>query len=278
LITIVVYFGTIDVIEIPPMIEMGHVNLESVAERMLRDYDAGTPGTVFAEGLRLSLDDARQLQDAVANLRQQRGEQVVGYKIGCVSPVNQRRLGVSNPVWGRLWSTEQHSNGARLSKDKFANVAIEGEFAVTLSRNIDPDNVSSATIHESIEQVFPVIELHNLVFHGAAPRGHELIANNAIHAGVVRGRGCAKPNTSAATDLSITFDGKKVDEWKGVRWPNDILQAVGWLTERLAKHGLRLRRGETLLTGALGPPIPVSDVQHVKVTSTQFGTVDASFS
>jgi 2-keto-4-pentenoate hydratase len=260
------------------MIETDHVNLESVAERMLRDYDARTPGTVFADGLRLSLDNAWQLQDAVASLREQRGERVVGYKVGCVCPENQKRHGLSHPVWGRLWSTEQYTDGARLSKDNFANVAIEGEFAVTLSHNIDPGNVSSATIIESVEQVFPVIELHNLAFRGADPKGHELIANNAIHAGIVRGQGCTKPDTSAETDLSITFDGRMVDEWKKIRWPSDILQAVGWLTERLAGHGLRLRRGETLLTGALGPPIPVCDVHHVKVASTRFGAVDASFS
>ncbi len=257
---------------------MDHVNLESVAERMLRDYDARTPGTVFADGLRLSLDDAWQLQDAVASLREQRGERIVGYKVGCVCPGNQERHGLSHPVWGRLWSTEQYTDGARLSKENFANVAIEGEFAITLSRNIDPGNISLATIIESVEQVFPVVELHNLSFRGADPRGHELIANNAIHAGVVRGQGCAKPDSSTETDLSITFDGRMVDEWHGIRWPSDILQAVGWLAERLAGHGLRLRRGDTLLTGALGPPIPVSNVHRVKVESSRFGAVDASFS
>jgi 2-keto-4-pentenoate hydratase len=259
------------------VIEAGHFDLESVAERMLRDYDGRTPGTVFADGLRLSLDDAWQLQDAVTNLREQRGEQVVGYKIGCVCPGNQKRNGLSHPVWGRLWSTEQYTDGARLSKGNFANVAIEGEFAVTLSRVIDPDNVTPATLIESIEQVYPVIELHNLAMRGADPKGHELIANNAIHAGVVRGQGCAAPATSALTDLSIAFDGARVDAWKDIQWPNDVLQAVGWLTERLAERGLRLQRGATLLTGALGPPIPVSDVHHVNVASTRFGTVDASF-
>ena len=69
------HFRTTDVVEILRMIETGHVNLESIAERMLRDYDALTPGTVFADGLRLSLNAAWRLQEAVAKLRLQRGEQ-----------------------------------------------------------------------------------------------------------------------------------------------------------------------------------------------------------
>jgi 2-keto-4-pentenoate hydratase len=260
------------------MAEWDHVNLQSVAERMLRDYDARTPGTVFADGLRLSLEEAWQLQAAVASLRQLRGERVVGYKIGCVCPENQRQHGLAHPVWGRLWSTEQHTDGTWLSKHGFANVAIEGEFAVTLGRDIDPDDTSTATILGSVERIFPVIELHNLALRGTDPKGHELIANNAIHAGVVHGQGCNRPETSLETDLAIAFDGRMVDEWKGIRWPNDILQAVGWLTETLAQHGLRLRQGQSLLTGALGPPIPVGNAHHVRVASPRFGHVDASFS
>ena len=83
---------------------------------MLRDYDRHTPGTPFAEGLRLSIDEAYLLQARVAEQRQARGERVAGYKIGCVAPVNQARHGLSHPVWGRLWSGEQHRSGATCRK------------------------------------------------------------------------------------------------------------------------------------------------------------------
>ena len=36
----------------------------------------------------------------------------------------------------------------------------------------------------SIESIFPLIEIHNLVFNGVEPHGAELLANNALHAGV----------------------------------------------------------------------------------------------
>ena len=50
-----------------------HFDVDRLAARMLRDYDAHTPGTLFAEGLRLSLDEAQNLQDTVARLRTARG-------------------------------------------------------------------------------------------------------------------------------------------------------------------------------------------------------------
>ena len=109
-----------------------------------------------------------------------------------------------------------------------------------------------------------------------ATHPHELIANNAIHAGMVRGE-TYKPGTPMITDLSIQFDGETVAEWTKINWPDDVLQAVGWLADQLAQSGLSLEKGQTILTGALGPPLPVGDANQVKVVSSRFGTVEASF-
>ena len=122
------------------MSQLEDTKLNAIAHQMLIDYDARNPGTAFSDGLCLGVDDAWRLQGVVAHLRAQRGEKVVGFKIGCVCEHNQRQMGLSHPVWGRLWSTEQHGDGVQLRKKDFANVAIEAEFAITLEQSIDPAN------------------------------------------------------------------------------------------------------------------------------------------
>lgn len=252
------------------------IDLAVVAERMLHDLDAHSPGTIFAEGLRLSLADAWKLQTAVANLREARGESVVGYKIGCVCEANQKANGLDHPVWGRLWSTEQHASGATLEKADFANVGIEGEFAVEIVRDIQRDETELTSLAAAIGRVYPVIELHNAVMRGEPPRGHELIANNAIHAGVVRGVGRSDLAESISTDLAVLFDGKIVDSWNTLTWPADILQALSWLVQQLAKHDKHIKQGDLILTGAFGPVLPLGEGTHVAVTSSAFGDVECT--
>ena len=109
------------------------------------------------------------------------------------------------------------------------------------------------------------------------PRGHELIANNGILAGVVRGRGVLDPSASLTTDLALLFDGEIVDSWESLKWPDDILSAIGWLAEKRAESGHRLKEGDVILTGAFGPPIPLEDKTRVEVTSSAFGNVSATF-
>ncbi len=162
-----------------------NLDFPQIAEQMLRDYDAHTPGIMFTDGFRLSISDAYRLQAKVAHLRERRGERLAGYKIGCVCPVNQKKNGLTHPVYGRLWSTEQHATNVSLAMNEFAHLAIEGEVAVSLRHDVEPRRSSIQEIAEAVDEVYTVIELHNLVLHSDHPTGTELIANNAIHAGVV---------------------------------------------------------------------------------------------
>ena len=180
-------------------------------------------------------------------------------------------------MWGRLWSTEQHLNGVSLRKDNFANLAIEAEFAVSLSRSIHPANTSDEVVTKAVAEIYPVIELHNLVRRGTPPTGAELIANNCIHAGVVRGQGVKASTPVLDTDLALIFDGQTVDSWSSIQWPHGILSAVKWLAVQLDESGKQLVKGDLILTGAFGPPLPIGEKARIDVTSSAFGNVGASF-
>lgn len=250
--------------------------LNNRAMRMLADYDKRTPGTIFSEGFRLTLPDAWRLQIAVAELRVARKEKPIGYKIGATVEGNRKLMGLTHPVWGRLWDTEDFENGAILNKSDFANISIEAEFGVKIARDIQPGQ-SMDEIVASIAAVYPLLELHNHVFRGEKPYGHELIANNCIFAGIVRGDPITDLSAPRETDLKLIYDGDTIDEWGTLLWPNDIVADIQWLAKELAGHGLIIRAGDILLTGAWGPPIPVNHHTRVDVTSSAFGNAHATF-
>jgi 2-keto-4-pentenoate hydratase len=120
--------------------------IQQWASRQLADYDSRQPGTMFAEGVVLDVAQGYELQSAVAQLRCDRGERTIGYKVGCTSPAIRAQLGIDHCVSGRLYDSEQHSSGAVLSRKEFANLAIEGELAVELS-------------HEPAEKDFSEVEI-----------------------------------------------------------------------------------------------------------------------
>ena len=97
-------------------------------------------------------------------------------------------MGFTKPAWGRLWKHELYSDEVTLEKTNYSNPAMEAEFGIMLNRDLIPELVNLDYILASVETIHPIIEIHNLVFNGNPPFGAELLANNAIHAGVVIGK------------------------------------------------------------------------------------------
>ena len=259
------------------MTKLTENQLNQYAYQMLLDYDSKTPGTIFKDKVRISVEDAWRIQSAVTNLREQRGEEVIGYKIGCVSKETQLKMGFSKPAWGRLWKNELYSDGVTLEKSNYNNPAMEAEFGIIINRDLRPELINLDYILDSIETIHPIIEIHNLVFNGKPPFGAELLANNAIHAGVVIGKSTKGNIKSQVTDLKLIFDKKIIDTWSDKKWPYDMLSEVEWLVKEQGKIGNILKKGDLILTGAYGPPIPINDKKLIEVTSSLFGNVSAVF-
>jgi 2-keto-4-pentenoate hydratase len=252
------------------------------ASRQLADYDARQPGTMFAEGVVLDVGQGYELQAAVAQLRCDRGERIIGYKVGCTSSVIRAQLGIDHCVTGRLFDSEQHSSGGVLSRKGFANLAIEGELAVELSREPNEQDFFGRAIPACVARVFPVIELHHHVMWGEQPSAGELIANNAIHAGFVAGDGVG-PNdmyderSLESPALSIFADGRLLDECAGPALIQTIHSSLKWLTDVLRDRGDRLSAGQIILTGSIPRLIPIAEDRRLRVDAPPFGSVEVKF-
>ncbi|QDT59749.1 2-keto-4-pentenoate hydratase [Stieleria bergensis] len=252
------------------------------ARRQLDDYDRRQPGTLFSEGVVLTVEQGYRLQDEVSKLRVQRGERVVGYKVGCTSKTIRSQLGIDQSINGRLYHNEQHEDGCALSRSSFAQLAIEGELAVRLSRAPTASDFAQPGFPDCIDRVFPVIELHHHVIRGAKPSAGELIASNAIHAGVVAGAGVSMaelPQNPASTmlDLAIRRDEQRLDGCSGTVLLETICSSLKWLTTALEARWQRLYPGQIVLTGSVPGLIAVSENCEILVETKRFGSVRAKF-
>jgi 2-keto-4-pentenoate hydratase len=259
------------------MTHLSQNEIDTFSKKILEDYDAKNPGTIFKDKIKISNSDALILQSTVSKLREKRGEEVIGYKIGCVLKETQKKMGFTQPAWGTLWRNELHKSGITLNRKDYSNPAMEAEFGIILNRDLQPENISFEHIIDSIDSIYPLIEIHNLVFHGDAPHGAELLANNAIHAGVILGPKNKLPDNNQVTDLKLIYDKQIVDTWTNKKWPQDMLSEVMWLVKEQAKTKNILKKGNLILTGAYGFPVPINDKKIIEATSSAFGDAKAIF-
>jgi len=250
------------------------------ASRQLADYDAHNPGSLFAEGIVLDVAQGNDVQSAVAQLRRDRGERILGYKVGCTSPKIRAQLGINHCITGRLYDTERHASGAVLSRSDYANLAIEGELAVELSGEPTESQFSGDQVPACVARVFPVVELHNHVMRGEQPNAGELAANNALHAGFVAGEGvrpqdvCGEQRLDPPA-LAIFANDRLLDECIGPVLIHTIRSSLKWLTDIVRDRGDRLSAGQTVLTGSIPSLIPIGEDCRIRVEAPPFGSVEA---
>lgn len=249
------------------------VDTHELAQNMLANFDALTPGRAFNDPIDLSAAQAYALQAEVARLREARGERLIGYKVGCTSAAIQAQVGVREPIFGRLFDTGCQPAGPRLSSRCFANLAIEGELAVRLALDLHGDDLTEEQCREAIAEVMPVIELHHYVLPKTCPPGPWMIASNGLHAGVVlpAGEALGLQYAGGMRRFSLSIDGTvmaSVEDDVSLAQPVTSLQ---WLSRRLTPLGLRLRRGQLILTGSSLPLYPVGPGNHIVVEAPPLG-------
>ena len=250
------------------------------ASDLLADYDTRQPGTMFAKGVVLDVAQGYELQSAVAELRCDRGEPIVGYKVGCTSPKIRAQLGIDHCVTGRLFESEHHISGVEVSRHNFAKLAIEGELAVELSHEPCEADFADTGIPTCVARIFPVIELHHHVMRGDHASAGELIANNALHGGFIAGAGISTDDIDSQSSLDsstlrIFADNQLIDDYSGPRLVQTIRSSLKWLTTEVSERGDRFHAGQIILTGSIPSLIPITDDCRIRVESSPFGNVEA---
>jgi 2-keto-4-pentenoate hydratase len=248
---------------------MDSLSLKTLAGHQWRDYQLGTPGTMFADPeLSLRLDEAYEVQREFAGLRCAGGDMVAGYKVGCIGPGVVEQFGMSGPIHARLFRSELHSSGKMLRHEAYANPAIEGEMALRIG---DDGEIAAA---------FPVIELHQFVFRAPRKTLAELIANNGINVGAVIPQHLetvSLEDWSNARTLFISINGVTVESGRLWAMAGGAREAVEWLRGDLRRFGEALKPGDIVLGGTPLGLHPVQAGDYVAVAIDGKDCVDCRF-
>ena len=250
--------------------------IEKWAEILLEDYDAIRPNRVFSQNLDIDLDLAYKIQSEVSRLRILRGEKLIGYKVGCVSDVTRKQMGVDHSVTGRLYENEVHQTNCDLSIKQFCNLGIEGELAIELSKTPGEEDFFENQIPKCVKRVFPVIELHNITFSGAKSTVQELVATNTIHAGFVESTGSSNFSEAKTPSMKIYFDDQLIEDHKGMSFISIINTSLKWMIDVLENREEELNEGQIILTGTIPRLIPVEYPCCIKVDAYPFGSVETT--
>ncbi|MFI7101807.1 2-keto-4-pentenoate hydratase [Streptomyces sp. NPDC050161] len=224
-------------------------------------------------------DAAYAVQSAVIADRLAAGARRAGRKIGLTSPAVQQQFGVFTPDYGVLLDDMVLTDREPVDIGRFLQPRIEAEVAFVLGRDLDGDAVTAAEVIRATDFLLPALEIVDSRVAGWDIGITDTVADNASSGALVLG---TTPRPLSAVDLpglgmALDHRGEIVSTGSGAACLGTPVAAVVWLAREAARRGAPLRAGETVLSGALGPMVPVTGPGVFRARLDGLGEVHADF-
>jgi 2-keto-4-pentenoate hydratase len=236
---------------------------ETLARRLDEAWEERTPIPPLSESEGLqSVEDAYAVQSSWSELRLERGERIIGRKIGLTSKGMQEQLGVDEPDYGSLWASRYFpAKGGRVEipTELFLQPRLEGEIAFLIGRPLAGPSVTPQEVLAATEALAVSVEVVDSRIEDWRIELSDTIADNASYGGFTLGpwsRGLRESDLRTLGML-IHNNGLPVIEGIGAAALGNPARSVAWLARKLDSFGVSLQPGDFVLSGSLSGAVPV---------------------
>ena len=222
---------------------------------------------------------AYRVQELLNRDRMAGGARVVGRKIGLTSPAVQKQLGVDQPDFGVLFDDMKYRSGDRIPCARLLQPKVEGEIAFILSEDIVGKTLDESRVRAAIEYAVPALEIVDSRVRDWDIKITDTVADNASSGLFVLGEQATKLTDfdPVAVSMELRNGETVVSTGTGADCLGNPVTAMLWLARTAQEYGSPLRAGDVVLSGALGPMVPVKSGSTVTATFTSLGEVSATF-
>ena len=234
------------------------VDIESAADALQRAWMSGQPcqpiRSILPQG---DVSAAYAVQNLGTQRRLREGRRLVGRKIGLTAAAVQAQLGVDQPDYGMLFDDMDVPLGTQIPWNRVLQPKVEAEIAFVMGRDLDEEHLTTADVLAAIEYAVAAIEIVGSRIANWDIRLVDTIADNASSGLFVIGHELRRLNEIDVVEAAMTMTRSKeiVSSGSGADCMGSPVSAVLWLAKTMAHLGSPLRRGDLVLSGALGPMV-----------------------
>ncbi|MGI5219426.1 2-keto-4-pentenoate hydratase [Nocardia sp. CA-290969] len=250
--------------------------IDAIADQMLQAELTGSArGPLTDDYPAMDTELAYQIQDEALSQRIERGETVVGVKLGLTSPAKQRQMGVSAPLTAWLTDAMVLPAGTPLPREQLIHPRIEPEIVFVMGRRLAGPGVTAAAAMAAVHRVYAgleVIDSRFLDFRFTLP---DVIADNASSAYYVTGPVGLDP---AALNLRLEgsvleINGNIAEMGVGAAVQGHPAEALAMAANSLAERGHVIEAGWTVMTGGMTDAIAAAPGTTIAAHFTHLGSV-----
>jgi len=227
----------------------------------------------------ITLADAYRIQQRMVSCRLDKGERIVGRKIGVTSKAVMNMLGVGQPDFGCMLDGMAYQDGQAVDFKTLIQPKAEGEIAFVMKKDVMGPGVTAAEILAATEGVMVCFEIVDSRIRDWKIKIQDTVADNASCGGFVLGSSLVDVRQLDLVTCGMVLEknGEVVVTGAGAATMNSPVNAMVWLANTLGRLGIPLKAGEIVLSGALGAMVPVQAGDQLRVSIGGIGSCAIRF-
>lgn len=193
------------------------------------------------------------IQDETLRRRLERGEKLIGVKLGLTSRAKQRRMNVETPFVAWLTDAMILPAGDPVPQDRLIHPRIEPEIVFVMRDRLQGPGVTCAQAMAAVDYVLGGVEIIDSRYKDFKFTAGDVIADNASSGAFVTGGITLTPDAlDLATEaVLMEVDGAIVDSATGAAVQGHPGEALALAANDLATRGLAIEAGWIVLTGGI---------------------------
>lgn len=241
--------------------------------------DARTVPQLTIEYPALTTGDAYDIQDAIRQIKEQRGDMTVGYKAGLTSRAKMAQMGVGTPCYGFLSSSFVVADGEAIKASELIHPRVEPEIAFMLKHPLRGPNCHIGQVFAATEVIVPALEVIDSRYRDFKFDLASVVADNSSSARFVLGAQAVQATGLDLRTLGIVLEknGVPVAFGAGAAVLGNPAASVAMLANMLGERGLELPAGSLVLTGGITEAIGAAAGDVLTMHGHGLGQVSVRF-
>ena len=227
----------------------------------------------------ITVDDAYKIQLAAVDEKVKDGQVIVGKKIGLTNFAMQKALGISEPDYGHILSSNMAEQDVALDLSDMVQPQIESELAFVLGEDIKGPGVTAAQVMAATKGIIPAFEIVDSRYSDMKITLQDTIADNASCAKVILGSRMIPIDGLDLRTIGLVLEknGLVLDTAASATVLGNPANAVAWLANKIAAYGISLKAGEIIMSGSFTNVYKIEKGDNFMAHFGGVGSVKVSF-
>jgi len=251
------------------------MNLKVLAQQLDDAASNALPISQLSQQHELTVKDAYDIQALSIKRRYDRGEKLLGVKLGFTSKAKMEQMGVHDMIWGRLTSRMLVQANATINLEKYIHPRAEPEICFLVKKEITKA-ITKEDIKDYIIGVAPAIEIIDSRYQDFKFSLEDVIADNCSSIGFVLGKWheIKTPIQNLKIDLKINDEVVQTGNSNAIL--GDPWESVIAAARLCEQYGQTIKAGNYILAGAATPAVYLDKNQSVVAEVATLGSVQFS--